>query len=278
MSVQNQWDYALGVALPRRAGREPVHRRIGASVGALLLIALGLAACGQRAGVSSVTGVQREAQVKKATATRLADPAATATVAAATQAVSTSAPRKTVAGSRCEPTPGEVDPPTIQTPPDAPSRIMLGPSAGVVEPPETATQGQRLVIEGTVYDDTCRPLAGAVLYAVQTNAAGEYGPGHRTGQDLGYYRQGTLRTDARGHYAFVTVRPGHYQGTRTPPPAHIHLNVHHPTAVGIGPELRFRDDPYFRNDPEAVAITLSQRQDVDGAYLYGVFDIVLRRR
>ena len=181
-----------------------------------------------------------------------------------------------IAARRCAPTPGERNPAHIAAPPRLPSRITVGPTPELRGRAQ-AVRGERLIITGTVAAENCRPLAGAVIYVVQTNAAGEYGPG-----DDSYYMQGTLRTDARGRYEIVTVKPGHYKGAYPPPPAHIHFNVSHPAAAAIGPELRFAGDPALRTrgafNPEAVVIALHRARGPHGPYLHGVFNIVLPNR
>lgn len=181
-----------------------------------------------------------------------------------------------IAARRCVPTPGERNPAHIAAPPRLPSRITVGPTPDL-RARARAVRGERLIITGTVSAENCRPLAGAVIYVVQTNAAGEYGPGGDS-----YYMQGTLRTDAWGHYEIVTVKPGHYKGAYPPPPAHIHFNVSHPAAAAIGPELRFAGDPALRArgafNPEAVVIALIHERGPHGPYLHGVFNIVLPNR
>lgn len=105
--------------------------------------------------------------------------------------------------------------------------------------------GQRLHLAGRVTDAQGRPRPGVIVYAHQTNQQGVY-PGERTDQDPGARRHGRLRawvaTDAGGRYAFSTIRPGSYPGTRMP--QHIHLYV-----IERGCALYYIDDVLFRDDP-----------------------------
>lgn len=142
---------------------------------------------------------------------------------------------------------------------DAPARLDL---AG----PDEA--GERLVVTGIVYAADCQtPLADAMLEVWQADAAGAYGN-----------LQGTLRTDAAGHYELHTVKPGYYAGEANPPPLHIHLRIDHPAAHGIETEIFFADDPRVeQNNPtfQQLSITLQPVTTTDGAVWQGVFPIVL---
>jgi polyisoprenoid-binding protein YceI len=149
--------------------------------------------------------------------------------------------------------------------------ITLGPSAGIT-PPKTQKPGQRLILLGTVYAEDCTPLPGVTLNVWQTNADGEYGPGHDTNNLQCCYLQGAVRTDANGRYQLITVMPGHYRGQSSPPPAHIHVEAHHPDAEPGGAEIVFADDPYLpRNADDTdgyVVVTLAEATGpelIDGA-------------
>jgi protocatechuate 3,4-dioxygenase beta subunit len=123
--------------------------------------------------------------------------------------------------------------PSRIAPHDAPS------SADVAAPGEP---GDRLEVTGVVYAaDGRTPIAGASVYVYQTDARGYYRPDDAMGNRDPRLRA-LLRTDARGRYAFRTIRPGSYPGTRVP--KHIHYEV---TAPGHGTrifEIVFEDDPF----------------------------------
>jgi protocatechuate 3,4-dioxygenase beta subunit len=153
--------------------------------------------------------------------------------------------------------------------------VKLGPGPDITSEEAAAEaparRGQPLIVSGTVYAADCRtPLAGAVIEAWQTDARGVYGPGHGTDNLRCCYLQGTVKTDADGHYEIKTIRPGHYRGEEPPPPAHIHLNVHHGDG-GVFTEVTFADDPYVIEGEGAEAVRLRKQ----GSRLVGRFDIVL---
>jgi catechol 1,2-dioxygenase len=133
------------------------------------------------------------------------------------------------------------------------------------------TQGVPLTVSGVVYDSSCKPLSGAAIQAWQTNADGEYGPGHGTSQLRCCYLQGAVETDASGRYQIDSIMPGHYKGDAAPPPAHIHFWVSHPKARSLSTELDFAGDPYLPGEASPV-VTL---HDINGV-MQGSFDIVLR--
>jgi protocatechuate 3,4-dioxygenase beta subunit len=134
-------------------------------------------------------------------------------------------------------------------------------------------EGQPLEIRGSVTDARCRPLSGATLELWQTNADGEYGPGHGTSEMRCCYVQGAVRTDAAGRYQVETIMPGHYSGEAPPPPAHIHVWVSHPSAQTLSTELDFAGDPYLPADAKAVL-----HLDHVAGRLHGTFDFVLTDR
>jgi catechol 1,2-dioxygenase len=139
-----------------------------------------------------------------------------------------------------------------------------------------ARQGTPLIITGTVYANDCRTaLAGAFIEVWQTDARGEYGPGHGTESLRCCYLLAALETDSRGQYRIQTIRPGHYRGADPPPPAHIHFNVLYPGTLGVATELDFAGDPYLTKlDAHNEAISL-HRAGSGGGLLRGRFDIVL---
>ncbi|GGK76278.1 hypothetical protein GCM10011405_25120 [Rufibacter glacialis] len=107
-------------------------------------------------------------------------------------------------------------------------------------------KGQRLVIQGTVYQRDGKTLApGVLLYYWQTDNNGYYSP--KPGLDERAKQHGHLRgwvkTDSRGHYAIYTIRPAPYPARNTP--AHLHFSVKEP---GIRNEY-YLDDIVFDDDP-----------------------------
>ena len=121
--------------------------------------------------------------------------------------------------------------------PPNPSATMVIPTAG--------ESGERLIIEGTIYQpDGQTPAAGVLLYAYHTNAGGVYPKrGDETGNARRHgYLRGWLRTGADGRYRIETIQPGTYP-TRDEP-AHVHMTLQSP-----GEEERYIDDVVFEEDP-----------------------------
>jgi protocatechuate 3,4-dioxygenase beta subunit len=159
-------------------------------------------------------------------------------------------------------------------PADAPARITIADSA---EP------GTRLVVAGRVLGADGRPIAGASIYAYQTDANGEYQPGRPGAAGSDQPRLfGYLRSDAQGAYRFATIKPGSYPNSRNP--AHIHFEVTAPEHDGRNYEIVFEGDPYispqFRaqaREPFGGVVVVTARPTADGG-LEVTHDIHLRAR
>jgi len=76
--------------------------------------------------------------------------------------------------------------------------------------------GERMRIEGTVFDENGKPLPGVIVYAYHTDAHGIY-PRNETEPGPAGRRHGRLRgwakTDEKGRYRFDTIRPAGYPDT-----------------------------------------------------------------
>ena len=109
--------------------------------------------------------------------------------------------------------------------------------------PETEP-GERLVLEGTVFDIDGAPAAEIIVYAYQTDARGVYPPDNSRLTAAGR-RHGRLhawaRTDPSGRYRFETIRPAGYPGARIA--QHIHLHVIEPGCCTY-----YIDDVHFEDD------------------------------
>jgi protocatechuate 3,4-dioxygenase beta subunit len=93
---------------------------------------------------------------------------------------------------------------------------------------EPGMPGTQLVLSGSVLDENCQPVAGALLDFWQANADGQY-------DNLGYTLRGHQYSDAAGHYQLTTVVPGLYPG-RT---EHIHVKVQAPDGPVLTTQLFF---------------------------------------
>ena len=112
-------------------------------------------------------------------------------------------------------------------------------STGRIAPP--GEPGAPLHVSGVVIDASGAPVAGASIYAFQTDHEGYYGVKPES-DNRNPRLKVFLRSDERGAWAFDTVKPGSYPGRRVP--AHIHFQV---SAPGHAPrifEIVFEGDPF----------------------------------
>lgn len=122
------------------------------------------------------------------------------------------------------------------------------PATGRVVP--DGEPGQPLSVSGVVVAADGTPVGGASLYVFQTDHEGYYGV--KPASDNRNPRLKLfLRSDARGAWAFTTIKPGSYPNSRVPP--HIHFEV---SAPGRPPkifEIVFEGDafvtPEMRRSP-----------------------------
>lgn len=117
--------------------------------------------------------------------------------------------------------------------------------------------GRKILVTGTVYQiDGRTPAPNVIVYYHHTDNNGYYSPGD--GKPLNSTRHGHIRgwvkTDAAGHYAIYTIRPGPYP--KVEDPEHIHLIIKEPNIANeywIN-DLVFDDDPrllpYRKKHPE----------------------------
>ncbi len=116
------------------------------------------------------------------------------------------------------------------------SSVRIAPEGEPGEPLEM--RGRVLRLDGKT------PAPGVVLYIYHTDARGYYSPA--PGAEGWARRHGHLRgwvkTDARGEYAFQTIRPAAYPGRDEP--AHIHAIV-----LEQGINEHYIDDYVFDDDP-----------------------------
>jgi protocatechuate 3,4-dioxygenase beta subunit len=156
--------------------------------------------------------------------------------------------------------------------------------------------GERTIVHGRVLDGNGRPVAGALVEVWQANAGGRYR--HRNDSylapiDPNFGGCGRMLTDARGCYAFRTVKPGAYpfrNRLNSWRPAHIHFSL-----SGQGFAQRLITQMYFEGDPliphDQIIGTIPDRAAVDrlvarldlnaGVPLDSLayrFDIILRGR
>lgn len=161
---------------------------------------------------------------------------------------------------------------------------LLNEPMNVLVTPQTL--GERVKIEGFVYDGDRAPVPDAMVEIWQANAAGRYR--HPADQravplDPAFVGFGRCGTDEKGYYSFDTVKPGpvplNAQGVQAP---HINVFVF---ARGLLDHLRTRvyfedtaanaEDAVLRLVPGSRRSTLIARRVAGGRTAYR-FDIVLQ--
>lgn len=168
----------------------------------------------------------------------------------------------------CLPTGSDIEGPFYE--PGAPQRVQL---ASVDEP------GERILIEGTVFEPDCQtPIEGALIDVWQADAEGNYHSG------ANYRLRAQIVTDASGNYRIETIRPGHYLNAGAFRPAHIHFTITRPGFAPLTTQLYFAGDPYLApNDSCGVCasddptLIMELSDGPEGFEKQGRFDIVLQR-
>jgi protocatechuate 3,4-dioxygenase, beta subunit len=113
-----------------------------------------------------------------------------------------------------------------------------------------APAGERIVVSGRVLDEGGRPVRGALIEVWQANAAGRYRhklDQHNAPLDPNFDGCGRVITDERGHYKFISIKPGAYpwgNHDNAWRPAHIHFSL-----FGAGLLSRLVTQMYFPGDP-----------------------------
>ena len=155
--------------------------------------------------------------------------------------------------------------------------VLVGPEAG----------GERVRIEGRVYDGGGQPVADALIEIWQANEHGRYN--HPADQralplDPTFIGFGRCGTDATGSYWFETIRPGAvpFDRDRWQAP-HVSVTVFARGLLNhLVTRLYFEDEPANATDPvlQRVPIerrgTLLGRRGLEGSKSIYRFDIVLQ--
>ena len=131
-------------------------------------------------------------------------------------------------------------------------RLLTSIAGSDMAPPET--EGQRIRVEGLVFDGNGAPISDALIEIWQADASGRYVTEPRGGNSgfTGFGRCGT-GTDARNRFWFDTIRPGRVDAAQAP-----HLNVivtmrgmllHAFTRIYFGGEATNAADPVLNAVP-----------------------------
>ena len=116
--------------------------------------------------------------------------------------------------------------------------------------------GERIIVEGNVFDEDGRPVRDTLIEVWQANAAGRYthrNDRHGAPLDPNFTGAGRTMTDAEGRYRFITIKPGAYPWTNHDNawrPAHIHFSLYGPSFVTrLITQMYFPGDPLLALDP-----------------------------
>ena len=186
------------------------------------------------------------------------------------------APLTLSAAEDCPTTSADILGPFYQ--PNAPFRKQI---ASAAEP------GKRMMVQGTVTN--CKgPVKGAVVDVWHATADGCYSINQKCGVIPGnpdeFRLRGQVRTDSKGRYEFLTIKPPPYDtGRGNFRPAHIHYKVSVPNGNGsgknelvtqlyfIGEKYNDTDSSSSKPDAKQRTIPLSEKSGV----IRGIFNIVL---
>ena len=183
--------------------------------------------------------------------------------------------------------------PPGQTPSQTPSQTVgpfFGPALiwpGAETLVRAKTRGERIVIEGRVFDGDGAPVADAMIEIWQANAEGRYDHPDDSQQkqlDPDFHGFGRVATDPSGGYRLRTIRPGAVAardlGLQAP---HINVAVfargllkHLVTRIYFPNEPLNADDPILKTVPPDRRPTLVARAIENAAGPGFRFDIVLQ--
>ncbi len=130
---------------------------------------------------------------------------------------------------------------------------------------EDNLEGERLIVEGTVYNGNCKPILGALINFWQADGNGEY-------DNHNFRLRGHQYVDGEGRFHLETVLPGYYPG-RT---YHIHVKVQAPGQPILTTQLYFPGDPENRRDSlhnSELDMTMSERSGRKVAWFNFILDV-----
>jgi protocatechuate 3,4-dioxygenase alpha subunit len=145
--------------------------------------------------------------------------------------------------------------------------------------------GERIRIEGRVFDCDSAPVSDAMIEIWQADAAGRYAhPADQRRPNAKFQGFGRSGTDAEGRFSFSTIKPGAVPGPDGKPQApHIAVAVfarglprHAYTRIYFADESSNASDPILALVPtDRRATLIARREEKNGAVVY-VFDVKLQ--
>lgn len=121
-----------------------------------------------------------------------------------------------------------------------------------VNRPSQKALGEVIFIQGRVRDESCQPVAGALVEIWQACTTGKYnhpGDSNSAALDPHFQYWGKTTTNSKGEYGFKTVKPGsypvHWLWTRPP---HIHFTVRSRSHLPLTTQMYFAGNPLNAKD------------------------------
>ena len=157
---------------------------------------------------------------------------------------------------------------------DYPFREMFG---AKVETPDSG--GERIRIEGRVFDGDGAGIPDAVVEIWQADARGHYAhPADRARPNTGFRGFARCGTNADGQYAFDTIKPGVVAGADGKPQArHIAVAVFARGMVRhVYTRIYFADDPAVASDAILAMVPADRRKTLQARLEGGVYRFDIR--
>jgi len=157
-----------------------------------------------------------------------------------------------------------------------PNGDLKSPAGKAVDAP-----GQKLEIIGTIRDQNCVPVVGAIIEIWQTDAYGQFRlttEGQRATPDPLFVATGKAVSDNQGRYRFSTIFPGPLKGQAP----RIFFRVSHQDFSTLNTTMFFADDSRnakdgtYRKLGAATKALVSAHVGGDGSALGTQFNITLR--
>lgn len=127
-------------------------------------------------------------------------------------------------------------------------------------------RGEIVYLKGTVVDENCRPVKGALVEIWQACDTGKYNhPSDPNSAELdpNFQYWGRMVTNEMGEYQFKTIKPGAYPATNTwMRPPHIHFKVHLRGYEEITSQLYWKGHPLNVNDRILQSLSQADRDKV----------------
>lgn len=112
--------------------------------------------------------------------------------------------------------------------------------------PDFNEAGKKLIVSGTVFNLQGKPAKDVIIYIYHTDQNGNY---DNRNNEKGYagrngYIKGWMKTNEKGQYKFLTLKPVSYPNSKNP--AHIHPIIKEPNTSDYWiDEFVFDDDPFL---------------------------------